>query len=131
MLWGVKMANEQNLIPFSERTESEQREICSKGGIKSGEVRREKKTFKELAKIALSAKPTDKRVQNIAKKYGIEDPDNKMLVVLGMIRAGAGGSHQALDRLLELSGEKTEDQNKDVMAKLDKVLGDIDAIANE
>lgn len=41
------MANEQNLIPFNERTEKEQREIARQGGIKSGEVRRIRKSFKE------------------------------------------------------------------------------------
>lgn len=44
------MANEKNLIPNSERTPSELREITKKGGIKSGEVRRQKKTLSELAK---------------------------------------------------------------------------------
>lgn len=40
-----------NLIPFSERTEEEQREIRTKGGKRSGEVRRENKTLREIAKI--------------------------------------------------------------------------------
>ena len=44
------MANEKNLIPNSERTPSELREITKKGGIKSGEVRRQKKTLSELGK---------------------------------------------------------------------------------
>ena len=42
------MANEKNLIPFTERTESEQREITQKGGVQSGKVRREKKAMREL-----------------------------------------------------------------------------------
>ena len=42
------MANkgQENLIPFTERTEEEQREIARQGGIRSGEVRREKATMK-------------------------------------------------------------------------------------
>lgn len=51
------MANEQNLIPQSERTKSEQREIAKLGGIKSGEARREKKLFKE--EILKRMKETD------------------------------------------------------------------------
>ena len=39
--------NEENLIPMNERSESEVRELGRKGGIKSGEARREKKLFKE------------------------------------------------------------------------------------
>ena len=42
------MANEQNLVSLKDRTTTEQREIAKKGGIKSGEVRRAKKTFREL-----------------------------------------------------------------------------------
>lgn len=42
------MANEKNLIPNSQRTPEELREMTRKGGIRSGEVRRAKKTFREL-----------------------------------------------------------------------------------
>ena len=40
------MANE-NLIPFNERTEEEQRKIQRKGGIASGKARREKADLKK------------------------------------------------------------------------------------
>lgn len=39
--------NEQNLIPFNQRSESEAREMGTIGGIRSGEVRREKKLLRE------------------------------------------------------------------------------------
>lgn len=42
------MANEQNLKPLNTRTKAEQRKIARMGGKKSGEVRRAKKTFREL-----------------------------------------------------------------------------------
>lgn len=41
------MANPQNLIPNSQRTPTELREMTRKGGIKSGEVRRARRSFKE------------------------------------------------------------------------------------
>ena len=41
------MANEKNLIPQNKRTKSEQREIARKGGIRSGEVRRENKLIRK------------------------------------------------------------------------------------
>ena len=47
------MANEQNLIPNSERTASERQEIARKGGIASGESRREKKTLRQALEILL------------------------------------------------------------------------------
>ena len=44
------MANEQNLIPNSERTPEELREQTRKAGIASGEARRKKRDLKELMK---------------------------------------------------------------------------------
>ena len=48
------MANEQNLIPNSERTPSELREKARNGGLASGEARRKRKTLKEELLLILS-----------------------------------------------------------------------------
>ena len=45
------MANEQNLIPNSERSPKEVRENGRKGGIASGIARREKKTLREMMEV--------------------------------------------------------------------------------
>mgnify|MGYP000039627888 CR=1 FL=1 len=58
------MANEENLIPFNERTESEQRQIAQKGGIASGAARRRKRSMKEAADYYLSLPETDRRRVN-------------------------------------------------------------------
>ena len=58
------MANEENLIPFNERTESEQRQIAQKGGIASGAARRRKRSMKEAADYYLSLPETDLRRVN-------------------------------------------------------------------
>ena len=50
------MANEENLIPNSQRTPEELREMCSKGGKKSGESRKRKKQMKQIMDIADSGK---------------------------------------------------------------------------
>ena len=50
------MANEKNLIPNSERTPSELREMTKKGGIKSGESRRKRKLLKEHLELLLETK---------------------------------------------------------------------------
>lgn len=50
--------NEQNLIPTSQRTKNEQREIARKGGIASGEARREKKLAKQIAIDILNEQTT-------------------------------------------------------------------------
>lgn len=47
------MANEENLIPFSERSESEARELGKKGGKASGKSRRRKKAMRQAASMLL------------------------------------------------------------------------------
>ena len=113
--------NKKNLIPNNERSPSEVRENGRKGGIKSGEVRREQKTYRDMAKAMLSATITDEKILNELKAY----------TLLGMIKASGNGSHNAFDRLMELIGEKEQNQNENVIAKLDKVLGDIDEVMND
>lgn len=44
---GVAQLNEKNLIPNSERTPKELQEMTRKGGIKSGEARRRRRTLRE------------------------------------------------------------------------------------
>ena len=120
--------NEKNLIPNSKRSPSEVRKNGRKGGIKSGEVRREQKTYRDMAKAMLSATITDENILNELKSYGLSETDVKAYTLLGMIKASGNGSHNAFDRLMELIGEKEQNQNENVIAKLDKVLGDIDEV---
>ena len=122
--------NDKNLIPNSERSPKEVRENGRKGGIKSGQVRREQKTYREMAKAMLSATITDENILNELQAYGLRETDVKAYTLLGMIKASGNGSHNAFDRLMELIGEKEQNQNENVIAKLDKVLGDIDEVMN-
>ena len=121
---------QKDLIPLNQRTKDEQKKICSKGGKKSGEVRREQKTYRDMAKAMLSATITDEDILNELKAYGLSETDVKAYTLLGMIKASGNGSHNAFDRLMELIGEKEQNQNENVIAKLDKVLGDIDEVMN-
>ena len=100
--------NDKNLIPFNQRTESEKREIAKKGGKKSGEVRREQKTYRDMAKAMLSATITDENILNELKAYGLSETDVKAYTLLGMIKASGNGSHNAFDRLMMLVGEETQ-----------------------
>ena len=53
--------NEQNLKPFGERTEEEQREIHRKGGIASGKARAEKRDLRKALEMLLEQTFTDKK----------------------------------------------------------------------
>lgn len=85
------MANEQNLIPWNQRTESEQREYARQGGVKSGEVRRQRKAMKEQMEMLLSLpfNIKDKQGRSIAKMLsglGIEEDkiDNQMAMMIAL-----------------------------------------------
>lgn len=58
----TKKYNTQNLIPNSERTPSELREITSKGGKMSAEAKRMRKTMKEELLIMLESKDMQEKL---------------------------------------------------------------------
>lgn len=78
------------------------------GGKKSGQVRREQKTYREMAKAMLSATIKDKKILDELQAYGLSETDVKAYTLLGMIKASGNGSHHAFDRLMELIGEKEQ-----------------------
>lgn len=125
------MPNEKNLIPFDERTESEQREIAQKGGIASGAARRRKRSMRQAADYYLSLPETDRRRVNAMLRDGIdpEDIDNQMAVVMGIADQAKRGSPQAATVLLKMLGEETvqEDPAADALEKARELLGGVDS----
>lgn len=89
------MPNEKNLIPLSERTKSEQREITSKGGKKSGEVRRRKKSMKQVMDMLLQMPANTPADWQMLIDMGIDTNDldketvNNLLVVNAALLAKA------------------------------------------
>ena len=69
------MANEQNLIPWNKRTESEQREYARQGGKKSGEVRRKKKAMKDMMQLILSLELPECKGKKELRNAGIDEED--------------------------------------------------------
>ena len=125
------MANEENLIPFNERTESEQRQIAQKGGIASGAARRRKRSMKEAADYYLSLPETDLRRVNALLRDEVdnEDIDNQMSVGMGITEAAKRGDARAAGVLLKMLGEDApqEDAVTDQLAKARKILGGVDS----
>lgn len=127
------MANEKNLVPFtSDQSHEEAVKNGRKGGKRSGEVKREQKTYREMAKAMLSAQVTDEGILAELEKYGINETDLKAVTLLGMIKASAEGSHNAFDRLLDLVGENIpestneEKQQRELLAAIEKAVKDAD-----
>ena len=99
------MANEKNLVPFDERTESEQREIASAGGKASGKARRRKKSLKQKMQLLLSLPPTDTdRTELTIMGVDPDDMDNEMVLVKALFLAAAEGDTKAFDRIQDVLG---------------------------
>ena len=93
------MANkgQENLIPMSERTKEEVREIATKGGINSGESRRLKRTMKEVLQAMLNEVPIDEENKNKLT--------NQQLATLGLIKGARQGNASNYKTILETLGE--------------------------
>lgn len=100
------MANEKNLVPFDERTESEQRKIASAGGKASGVARRRKKNLKQKMQLLLSLPAADNDQEELAV-MGVdpEDMDNEMVLVKALFLAAAEGDTRAFDRIQDVLGK--------------------------
>lgn len=99
------MANEKNLVPFDERTESEQREIASAGGKASGKARRRKKSMKQKMQLLLSLPAADNdQTELSAMGVDPDDMDNEMVLVKALFIAAAAGDTRAFDRIQDVLG---------------------------
>lgn len=123
------MSNEKNLIPNSERTPTERKEIAQKGGIASGAARRRRRSMKEAADYYLSLPETDRRTVNkmLRDQIDTEDIDNQMAVVVGITEQAKRGDARAAAVLLKMLGEESpqEDAAADALAKARELLGGI------
>ena len=104
------MANkEDNLIPNSERTPEELREMTTKGGIRSGEVRREKATFKNAIKwlVESDIKITEGNIVDKFKKAGIDisNLNPTQLATLGLWYEAVNGNATNYKTLMEANEE--------------------------
>jgi general stress protein YciG len=99
------MANEQNLIPFtSDQDREEAKKNGRKGGIASGEVRREKATMKKTLEMLLDVVP-----KKIGDKENIDKKTWKELATLGLIAGAVQGNATNYRTMLETIGELTSE----------------------
>ena len=116
------MAGEENLIPFNERTEEEQKRIARMGGKASGEARRRKKTMKENLELLLTMsvgkgeKADIEKGENI-KEYAKENVTVEQAMLIAQIQKALKGDAQAFEMIRDLIGEKPVDK-KEVSASV-------------
>lgn len=105
------MANKDNLIPTNKRSKSEASELGRLGGIKSGQVRREKRLIRDIVNDLLSTDIKDHpQFSIVASKLGVDsDKSVKELITLAsLLNTIKKGRVQDLERLAEMVGEGSE-----------------------
>ena len=107
------MAGEDNLIPMSERSKEEARELGRKGGIESGRVRKQnadiKKRLREIANMALNDGEV-KDIKTLAEAKGANLSISDALVVK-LVTMALSGNIKAMNKVMELLGnDPTEAQ---------------------
>lgn len=105
------MANDgiENLIPMTELTEDEQREMARKGGIASGKARREKRDRKQIASELLDLTVSGAGIDKIKKFFnikGVELTAYDTMFLSCMMKAMQKGDANALEKLLKIAGEQ-------------------------
>jgi len=107
------MANEENLIPVTELTESEARELSKRGGIASGVARRKKKTMRDTINLALGLRSelTDTEIERYMRVgFADEDIDNQAKIIMGIMKLAAEGDIRAAEFIRDTAGEKPTDK---------------------
>lgn len=93
------MANDSNLIPI--RSESEARELGHRGGVASGESRRQKKHFSKT--LQLIAELPAIEAETIAREFpDISDITNQDVMAVALFKKAMSGDLGAMDRVLKL-----------------------------
>lgn len=114
------MANEKNLIPNSERSPNEVRENGKKGGIASGEARRNKKLLRECLEILLEKEMKGKNGETIT---GAEALTTKLFA------EAMKGNVKAFEVIRDTAGQKPVE--KIVVSEIDNdVVEEIERMVN-
>ena len=141
--------NEQNLIPTTERTKDEVREITTKGGINSGKARRKKADMRKAVQSMLDNTYSDSSGKELSGaeimalklfKIATNEKDKQCISAIKLIIELTGQNKDALSdkktkaeiKLLEakikaLSG-LDENESKKLLDNINNILKDVESV---
>lgn len=114
----MTILNENNLISLNERTTSEQREIATKGGIASGEARRERRELKRALETLL---------ENEIEVDG-EKLSGAEAIALKQFKKALDGDTKAFEVVRDTAGQKPVDKtmnvdiDPEIMAEVERIV---------
>ena len=99
----------ENLIPVTERTKEEAREISRKGGIVSGRVRREKADLKKKVNQILEMDVFSPQLKEALEEKGL-NATNQTAIATVLLQKALKGDMRAIELLAKMNGnEGTKD----------------------
>lgn len=102
----------EDLIPFSERSEDEAKELGQKGGIASGAVRRKKAAMKDYVQfiLGMKRKVSEKTLEQL-KEMGVTEDEvtGQTLALMKIMDKAIAGDIKAMEFLRDTAGEKPTD----------------------
>lgn len=110
--------NEKNLIPIT--TESEAREKGRNGGIRSGQVRREKRTIQQILNTIIDGDSTSlSQFTAVANKLGVSKDKSikELYAIICLLNSVKTANLSDLGQLQKLIGEQAEITNLDEQAQ--------------
>ena len=115
------MANNENLIPFDKRTESEQREIRSAGGKASGASRRRTARLRETMNRLLTMKVDVGELSDVLVSDGGESTYEEV-ITMAMIQEAMNGNVKAYNAIMAAVGQtdKSEEDLEEQRIRTDR-----------
>lgn len=125
------MLHPENLRP--PKTSEEAKERGRKGGIKSGEARRKKRTMKNAAELMLNLAITQDHVKDNVRMLGIEEEDstNMMAIMARMTLEAMSGNVKAAEFLRGVVGSDAVGQDRAERLKLEKERAKLEKLKME
>lgn len=107
------MATTKNLIPVTERSKEEARELSRRGGIKSGESRRRKRTIRDTMEMLLTA-PLSADESAELEKYGLDgaELDRRAALAVSVYKKAIEGDCKAFAFIADMINEHSETQEE-------------------
>lgn len=119
---GGEVANENNLIPYGsgQRSESEEREMRSKGGKESGKTRRRKAALRDVMNRLLTMKVDVPGLSEILKADGCESTYEEV-ISMAMVEQAMRGNVKAYNAIKDTVGQtnKSETDLEEQQAKIE------------
>lgn len=103
--------NTNNLIPNSERTPEERKEIARKGGLKSGETKRRKANLKKAVKNIFEMDVPDGEIKSLLESMGIDASIENALVITLVKKGLYDDDVRAISELFKIADSDKQDSD--------------------